>query len=62
MVEVPLAFTGGGRWQATLWTDGVNAGRVGSDNRRTTNELEADAPLRLTLAPGGGAVVRLRRQ
>ena len=60
-VEVPLEFTGGGRWQATSWTDGVNAGRVGSDYRRTTKELEAAEPLRLTLAPGGGAVVRLRR-
>ena len=35
-VEVPLAFTGGGRWQATLWTDGLNAARVGSDYQRTT--------------------------
>jgi alpha-glucosidase len=61
-VEVPLAFTGGGRWQATLWTDGVNAGRVGTDYRRTTQMLDGAEPLRLTLAPGGGAVVRLRRQ
>ncbi len=60
-IEVPLAFTGGGRWQATLWTDGVNAGRVGTDYRRTSATLAAASPLRLTLAPGGGAVVRLRR-
>ncbi len=61
-VEVPLAFTGGGRWQATLWTDGVNAGRVGTDYSRATLSLDAAAPLRLRLAPGGGAVVRLRRE
>jgi alpha-glucosidase len=61
-LELPLAFTGGGNWHATLWTDGVNAGRVGSDYRRTTQTLDAATPLRLTLAPGGGAVVRLRRQ
>jgi alpha-glucosidase len=61
-VEVPLAFIGGGRWEATLWTDGVNAGRVGSDYQRTTTVVEAAGPLRITMAPGGGAVARLRRQ
>jgi alpha-glucosidase len=61
-LEVPLAFTDGGRWEATMWTDGANAARVGTDYRRTVQEVDAAAPLRLTLAPGGGAVVRLRRQ
>ena len=61
-IEVPLAFTGGGAWQATTWTDGPNAERVGTDYRRGSQVLDAAAPLRLVLAPGGGAVVRLRRQ
>jgi alpha-glucosidase len=60
-IEVPLSFSGGGRWQATTWTDGVNAGRVGTDYRRTTQEVEGGGSLRLSLASGGGAVVRLRR-
>jgi alpha-glucosidase len=61
-LEVPLAFTGGGGWEATLWTDGPNAGRVGTDYRRTAQEIDGSTALRLALAPGGGAVVRLRRK
>jgi len=59
-LEVPLAFTGGGSFEATLWTDGVNADKVGTDYRRSTQSVEGTGVLRLTLAPGGGAVVRLR--
>ena len=61
-IDLPLDFAGGGTWQATLWTDGANADKVGTDYRRTTQSLDSGSPLRLTLAPGGGAVVRLRRQ
>jgi alpha-glucosidase len=60
-VDVPLDFLGGGTWEATLWTDGTNANKVGTDYRRTEREVSASAPLRLEMAPGGGAVVRLRR-
>lgn len=60
-VEVPLEPLGGGTWEATLWTDGVNADKVGTDYRRTVREVSAATGLRLDLAPGGGAVLRLRR-
>jgi alpha-glucosidase len=59
---VPLAFLGGGTWEATLWSDGANADKVGTDYRRTVREMTAAEPLALDLAPGGGAVVRLRRR
>jgi alpha-glucosidase len=61
-IEVPLSFAGGGGWDATLWTDGANADKVGTDYRRTSRVLEPAATLRLALASGGGAVVRLRRR
>jgi alpha-glucosidase len=61
-IEVPLSFAGGGGWDATLWTDGANADKVGTDYRRTSRVLEPGATLRLALAPGGGAVVRLHRR
>jgi alpha-glucosidase len=61
-LEVPLSFTGGGTWEASLWTDGVNADKVGTDHRRSTQSVEGTGSLRLALAPGGGAVVRLRRK
>lgn len=59
-MQVPLTFTGGEHWEATLWTDGRNADRVGTDYRRTTASLDVWSPLES--APGGGAVVRLRRK
>ena len=59
-VEVPLAFLGEGAWEATVWSDGPNADKVGTDYRRTTRDASAPGPFRLDLAPGGGAVVRLR--
>ena len=61
-VEVPLAFLDAGPWEATLWTDGPNADKVGTDYRRRVSEAPAPGTLRLDLAPGGGAVVRLRRR
>ena len=61
-VEVPLSFLGDGAWEATVWADGPNAERVGTDYRRTARDASAAGSLRLDLAPGGGAVVRLRRR
>jgi alpha-glucosidase len=61
-VDVPLDFLGGGTWEATVWADGANADKVGTDYRRTVREVSATGPLELRLAPGGGAVVRLRRR
>jgi alpha-glucosidase len=64
-VDVPLSFLDdgtGSTWEATLWVDGVNADKVGTDYRRTVREASADGTLRLDLAPGGGAVARLRRK
>jgi alpha-glucosidase len=61
-IDVPLDFLAGGSWEATLWTDGVNADKVGTDYRRSTQTLPAGGRLALQLAPGGGAVARLRRK
>ncbi len=61
-VEVPLTFLGDGAWEANAWVDGANADKVGTDFRRTTRESSPSSALRLDLAPGGGAVVWLRRK
>jgi alpha-glucosidase len=61
-LEVPLTFLDAGPWEATLWTDGPNADKVGTDYRRRVSEVRAPGTIRLNLAPGGGAVVRLRRE
>jgi alpha-glucosidase len=61
-VEVPLSFLDGGVWETTTWSDGLNADKVGTDYRRRVAGVQAPGAIRLDLAPGGGAVVRLRRR
>ena len=57
-LEVPLSLhRRRDAGEATLWTDGVNADKVGTDHRRSTPVRRRDGSLRLALAPGGGAVV-----
>jgi alpha-glucosidase len=62
IVEVPLTFLGDGVWEATVWSDGVNADRIGTDYRRGVADVEPSGTIRLDLAAGGGAVVRLQRK
>jgi alpha-glucosidase len=61
-VEMPLSFLDAGSWEATIWADGANADKVGTDYRRRVSDVQAPGTLHLELAPGGGAVVRLRRK
>ena len=48
--------------ETTTWSDGANADKVGTDYRRRVADAQAPGTIRLDLAPGGGAVVRLRRK
>lgn len=61
-VAVPLAFLGDGTWEATVLANGPNAEGVGTDYRRATRDASAKGSLRLDLAGGGGAVIRLCRK
>jgi len=61
-LDVPLSFLSKGEWEATLWIDGPNADRLGTEYRRVTQTVSAAGRLKLVLAPGGGAVARLRRR
>ena len=61
-LDVPLSFLPEGEWEATLWVDGVNADKLGTEYRRATRTVSAAEALNLVLAPGGGAVVRLQRR
>jgi alpha-glucosidase len=59
-LEVPLAFLGAGRYEATTYADGVNANRVATDYRVTRETVDPSSRLKLVLKQGGGAVVHLR--
>jgi alpha-glucosidase len=58
-LAVDVSFLGGGRVEADIWEDGVNASRWGSDYRKTRQVLSRSMVIKL--APGGGWVARVRR-
>lgn len=59
-LALPLDFLGGGTWEALVVEDGPNADRHAADHVIRETIVEASAPLRVRLAPGGGFVARLR--
>lgn len=53
-VTVDLSFLGSGSHKATLFKDGVNAARNARDYKKENIQVNANSPLRIQLAPGGG--------
>lgn len=63
--DITLTFpflADGVTYKAEILQDGINAGHDAEDYTITTGTVGKDGSLRLTLAPGGGFVVKLRRQ
>ena len=54
-VELPLGFLGAGRYRATIWRDGGEPSAVATETR----EVTAADTVPLTMAPSGGAAIRL---
>lgn len=62
-LEIRLDFLEPGKiWQAHLWLDGPNASRYASDFSHKNLQIASGESLKLSLAPGGGAVVRFAPQ
>ena len=55
-VEVPLGFLGAGTYRATVYRDDL---RADSRIAEETSEVDAEAVLRVALAPAGGALIHL---
>lgn len=61
-VELDFSFLGEGEiYQATLFTDGVNAGKQASDYQKETLTITRDSRQKIHLASGGGFVLKLER-
>ncbi len=60
-VTVDLSFLPAGAYEMTLFRDGVNAHRKGSDYRREIRKVTSADRLNLHLAPGGGFAIHLKR-
>lgn len=59
--EVDLSFLGSGNFEVSVCEDGVNAVKYGSDYRLRTEKIDASKKLKVTMAPGGGYVAKIRR-
>lgn len=59
-LSVPTHFLGGGQWEVSSCTDGINAERYPADYRLTQTVIHSGDSIPLHLAPGGGAVLKLK--
>lgn len=57
-ITIDLSVLGPGEHSITIFQDGLNAHRLGTDYRIST--LSTSAPLTLHLAPGGGFVIKVK--
>ncbi len=57
-LDVPLAFLGAGRYNADIYADAEDAGRMPKNIRITKRALDRNTRLNLVLAPGGGCAIR----
>lgn len=49
-------------YSAELFTDGLNADRIGNDYQHTTRKITKDDTLEIALAPGGGLAIKLEKK
>ncbi|KUL15016.1 MAG: Uncharacterized protein XE13_0873 [Proteiniphilum sp. 51_7] len=60
-MTVDLSFLPAGQYEMTLFRDGVNAHRKGTDYRKETRTVASGETISLHLAPGGGFAAKLRK-
>lgn len=58
-VDLPLAFLGGGVYNAEIYADGPSAATEPKDSVLETRRVDSGTVLKLKLAPGGGCAIRL---
>ena len=60
-LTLDFSFLGEGMYRATVFSDGINADRDGTDYRKEMIAVSQAKPLRIHLAPGGGWVAKIER-
>ena len=58
-MDVPLAFLGGGQYNAEIYADGPDAATQPKESVLEKRRVDARTVLKLKLAPGGGAAIRI---
>lgn len=58
-LEIPLSFLGSGAYNAEIYSDGPNAATQPKESEVEKRKVDATTTLKLKLAPGGGAAIRI---
>lgn len=60
-MQIDLSFLANGSYQMTLFTDGINAHRKGTDYQRKENRVSSGEKLNIHLAQAGGFALKLEK-
>ncbi|GAB1415435.1 glycoside hydrolase family 97 protein [Paludibacter sp.] len=58
-IQLNLSFLSGNNYRAEIFKDGVNAGKAARDYKKETIDVPVDKKLEISLASGGGCVVKI---
>jgi len=61
-MDIPLHFLPDGDFTAEIIADGINASRLAGDYQVRKQEVNKNSVLKITMAPGGGFVIRINVQ
>lgn len=61
-LDLDLSFLGEGDFRAEIFRDGVNAHRAASDYRKYTIDIPTDRKMQISMAPGGGFVMKIMKK
>lgn len=59
--QIKLDFLDAGKYEMTIWSDGINANRNASDFKKVTKQVSRADVMTLHLAPGGGWVADIKK-
>lgn len=59
--QIDLSFLDGGKYNAEIYQDGINADRYASDYKRVIKVISKNDKIDIDLAPGGGWVARIHK-
>ncbi|MDU1906030.1 MAG: glycoside hydrolase family 97 protein [Dysgonomonas sp.] len=61
-MELDLSFLGVGNFKGEVFKDGINANRVARDYKKEIIDIPSDRKLKISMAQGGGYVVKITRK
>lgn len=61
-MQLDLSFLGEGNFKGEVFKDGINADRAARDYKKETIDIPANKQLPVSMAPGGGYVIKITRK